>query len=90
MPNTSRKSSRTRGSTRASSGARNDGGERSEATRAADEGVGEKMRRARGDASEDAPARVSDRRASLREDVPGGALARTRGGVSRGARGEEG
>ena len=48
------------------------------------------MRRARGDASEDAPVRVSDRRALLREDEPGGALARTRGGVSRGTRGEEG
>ena len=37
MPNTSRKSSQTRGSTRASSGARDDGGDPSETTRAADE-----------------------------------------------------
>ena len=52
--------------------------------------VEEKMREVREDASEDAPVQVSDRRVLLREDVPGGALARTQGGVSRGARGEEG
>ena len=43
MPNTSRTSSRTRGSTRASSGARDDGGDPSEAT---DEDVVRELRQA--------------------------------------------